>query len=491
MTQQTSLLVAAVDISWLEILIPIIAAVFGFALRPSLYVGIEELRRRWDVRRRVATLARREEEAEAGPGTRDLKSEGPEERPSEALDNLARDPIRGPRIYVSAVEAEDFRCFAEMVVNLHHPGDGSGLRYPNVNLVIGDNGAGKSTLLKAIAIAALGPILDSSPFVPYHLIRSHSKRSLVRGDFLVDDRRSSPEQLTGVVELARLGDYEELVARHDRSAWSDLFEESDAAFLVIGYGVNRRVAEDESERTYLERARRRRRYQRVAGLFDEGAVLVPLASWLPTLGLRRRGEVERLLNKLLPKEASLAERRRDDDVFECRGQEIPYSALSDGYRSFIGWVGDLLFQIDSAAREDMPLDQVGGIVLVDEVDLLLHPSWQREVVPLIAETFPNLQFVFTTHSPIVAGTLQAGNILIARVDELGRSKLVRIAASIHGLNAEQILLSSYFELESTRAVETQEGLGELAERAMRGDDEAAVDYLRILAAGAERHDAPE
>ena len=132
----------------------------------------------------------------------------------------------------------------------------------------------------------------------------------------------------------------------------------------------------------------------------------------------------------MPKEASLAERRRADDIFECRGQEVPYSALSDGYRSFIGWVGDLLFQIESATRDDMPLDQVGGIVLVDEVDLLLHPSWQREVVPLIAETFPNLQFVFTTHSPIVAGTLQAGNILIARVDGLGRSSLVRIDASI-------------------------------------------------------------
>lgn len=490
MTLQTSLL-AAVDIGWLGGLITIGAAVLGVVLRPYLFEGFDVLRRRWDIRRRVASLARREEAAEAASTVRDLKPEELEDRPSEALGNLARDPIRGPRIYASAVEAEGFRCFADMAVSLHHPGDGSGLRYPNVNLVLGDNGSGKSTLLKAIAIAALGPILDSSGFVPYHLIRSHSKRSRIRGNFLIDDRRSSPEQLTGAVDLTRVGDYEKLVARHDRGAWSDLFEESDATFLIIGYGVTRRVAEDESERTYLERGRRRRRYQRVAGLFDENAVLVPLGSWLPTLGLRRRAEVERLLNRLLPKETNLAERRRADDVFECRGQEVPYSALSDGYRSFIGWVGDLLFQIDSAAKENMPLDQVGGMVLVDEVDLLLHPSWQREVVPLIAETFPNLQFIFTTHSPIVAGTLQAGNILIARVDELGRSGMVRIDASIHGLNAEQILLSSYFELDSTRAVETQASLGELAERAMRGDDGAAVDYLRILAAGAERHDAPE
>ena len=487
---QGARLFAAVDISWLTVLVPFGAAAMGFLIRPSLFDAVGALRRRLNVRRRLAALARAEKDEEALSAARHLEHEELKDRSSASLGNLARDPILGPRIYAATVEAADFRCFDDIAVSLHHPGDGSGLRYPNVNLVIGDNGAGKSTLLKAIAIAALGPILSGSGFVSKNLIRSHSKHSLIRGNFLLDDLRGGPERLNGAVELTRFRDHEELMARHDRDAWSDLFDESSAAVFVIGYGVNRRIAEDESERASLERGQRVRRYQRVAGLFDQSAVLVPLGSWLPTLSLRRRAEAEALLNRLLPDEASLVEGQRGDEVFECRGQEIPYSALSDGYRSFIGWVGDLLFQIDSAAG-DMPLDQIGGIVLVDEVDLLLHPSWQREVVPLIAETFPNLQFVFTTHSPIVAGTLQAGNILIARVDEQGRSNLVRIDTSIHGLNAEQILLSSYFELDSTRSVETQAGLGKLAKRAMRGDDEAAVEYLRILAAGAERQDAPE
>jgi len=123
----------------------------------------------------------------------------------------------------------------------------------------------------------------------------------------------------------------------------------------------------------------------------------------------------------------------------------------------------------------------GGIVLVDEVDLLLHPAWQREVVPNIASALPKLQFIFTTHSPIVAGTLQAKNILLARTTPHGGSSLDRVAAEIHGLNAEQILLSSYFELESTRAPGTQDELAALAEKAMGGDNDAAVKYLQILA----------
>ena len=131
---------------------------------------------------------------------------------------------------------------------------------------------------------------------------------------------------------------------------------------------------------------------------------------------------------------------------------------------------------------DLPYTEVGGIVLVDEVDLLLHPVWQRQVVSDIARALPNLQFVFTSHSPIVAGTLHADNIIIARETGDGTSRLDRLTTSIHGLNAEQILLSSYFELESTRAPGVQSRLYELANRAMDGDDEAAVRYLKALAA---------
>ncbi|HEX5525982.1 MAG TPA: AAA family ATPase [Solirubrobacterales bacterium] len=467
----------SVDLSWSEGLglgIVLAAGFIGRGVEPRLR---DALRRRLEARRRVLSLKRREE---AAAETSTLEVYVDESGVEKVLVNLARDPIRGPRVYASSLRVSDFRCFDEISVSLRHPGDTSDLTHQNVNLILGDNGSGKSTLLKAIAIAALGPILDSSGFVPFHLIRSGCKGSLIRGTFLVDEPRSAPEELVGEVEVVRYGDYEELRAGHDRGAWRALSDDSDPGFLVVGYGVNRRVAEDEAEHAFLERSRRRRRYQRVASLFDEGAVLTPLDPWLPTLDYRRRGEVEELLAALLPEEARLKSGKAGEAVFEWRGQELPYLALSDGYRSFIGWVGDLLVQIDAASQGRLPLNEVGGIVLVDEVDLLLHPSWQREVVPNIARTFPELQFVFTTHSPIVAGTLESDNILIARTNEEGSSRLDRIDASIHGLNAEQILLSSYFELESTRAPGVQSELGKLAEQAMAGDDEAALTYLRAL-----------
>ena len=56
---------------------------------------------------------------------------------------------------------------------------------------------------------------------------------------------------------------------------------------------------------------------------------------------------------------------------------------------------------------------------VDEVDLHLHPAWQRQVVPTISRALPNLQFVLSTHSPIVAGTLSPKNIFVLEMDDSG------------------------------------------------------------------------
>jgi predicted ATP-binding protein involved in virulence len=127
---------------------------------------------------------------------------------------------------------------------------------------------------------------------------------------------------------------------------------------------------------------------------------------------------------------------------------------------------------------------MGGIVLVDEIDLLLHPSWQRVVIPAVARTFPNIQFIFTTHSPIVTGTLEAENILVARETDVNGISIVRhVEAEVHGLNAEQVLLSSYFELSSTRSPDISAGIEELARLAIDGDEEARRRYLTALIEG--------
>ena len=86
-------------------------------------------------------------------------------------------------------------------------------------------------------------------------------------------------------------------------------------------------------------------------------------------------------------------------VLDKSGEELRVDQLSDGEKCTLAMVGDLArrMAIANPVRED-PLDGA-GIVLIDEVDLHLHPSWQRHVVSALEETFPHCQFLVSTHSP--------------------------------------------------------------------------------------------
>ena len=99
-------------------------------------------------------------------------------------------------------------------------------------------------------------------------------------------------------------------------------------------------------------------------------------------------------------------------VVEKNGVELPLNSLSDGEKCFFSLIGDLARRLAIASSYlDNPL-QGNGIVLIDEIDLHLHPAWQRKIVHLLPETFPNCQFIITTHSPQVLGELPTSSILM-------------------------------------------------------------------------------
>jgi predicted ATP-binding protein involved in virulence len=94
--------------------------------------------------------------------------------------------------------------------------------------------------------------------------------------------------------------------------------------------------------------------------------------------------------------------------------QLPVSNLSDGIRNMIGLVADIAHRaarLNPHLREKAAL-QTPGIVLIDEVDMHLHPEWQQLVLPSLQEAFPLLQFIVTTHSPQVLTTLRKENIRI-------------------------------------------------------------------------------
>ena len=122
------------------------------------------------------------------------------------------------------------------------------------------------------------------------------------------------------------------------------------------------------------------------------------------------------------------------------GVALDLSQLSDGERSFLAMICDLGRRLALAnPLLDNPL-RGAGVVLIDELELHLHPKWQREVSEKLRRTFPNIQFIATTHSPFVIQALRPGELINLDPEELGEyadRSIEDIAETVMGVDMPQ------------------------------------------------------
>lgn len=412
-------------------------------------------------------------------------------------------------MYIDSIRIENFRTFRSSAISFAHPDqDFVALNMPkpqltNINLILGTNGFGKTTLLKAIALAALGPAVGDSGIFPYRLIRrepsagedwGQPQQALLQATFRPHPQDHTPadiKRLDSHITIRRRGDLEQLRWTHEEEkTWHPIYDSSTDAFFFVGYGATRRV--EKAERIDLggRNSSAFTRAQRVQSLFEEAHSLIPLNMWLPKFELENPGrfkQVVNLINRLMGADHYTFSGTLEDGeyVFEREGLRVPFPALSDGYRAFLGWVGDLLYHVCMTCPSGKKLVDNQGIVMVDEIDLHLHPQWQMTVVPTLAQHLPNIQFIVTSHSPLVVGSLEWMN-LIVMVPETGQaSQAKHLQTAVQGLDADQVLLTEYFGLQSTRASSKARLLKDLTLRARDGDTEAAKRLLEHMTQGEE------
>lgn len=106
-------------------------------------------------------------------------------------------------------------------------------------------------------------------------------------------------------------------------------------------------------------------------------------------------------------------------AFSGQKTKVPATWLSQGYQSTIAWIADLIGQMYLDIGEAIPLEDMEGMVLIDELDLHLHPTWQVRLVPVLKRVFPRMQFIVTTHSPMLLPALERHEIVMLRLDENG------------------------------------------------------------------------
>jgi predicted ATP-binding protein involved in virulence len=124
-------------------------------------------------------------------------------------------------------------------------------------------------------------------------------------------------------------------------------------------------------------------------------------------------------------------------LVDKEGEALSVDSLSDGEKNLIALVGDIARRLSMAnANTDQPMAGE-GIVLIDEIDLHLHPGWQRLMIPQLTRSFPNCQFIITTHSPQVISHVKSKDVFILGKDDGGFTHVKPMES--YGKNTDRIL----------------------------------------------------
>ena len=137
--------------------------------------------------------------------------------------------------------------------------------------------------------------------------------------------------------------------------------------------------------------------------------------------------------------------KRDQLMIQLPNRSLPFTYLSDGFRNMVAMVADIAVRcatLNPHLNENAAMD-TPGVVLIDEIDLHLHPKWQRRVIGDLMKTFPKVQFIATTHSPFIIQSLppvegvQLINLDSPEADEFANKSVEDISEEVQGITLPQ------------------------------------------------------
>lgn len=395
-------------------------------------------------------------------------------------------------MHVDRIVIENVRGFRRVELDLTRP-EGSPAGW---TVLAGRNGSGKSTLLRAIALAIAGPEVAQKLRESYRdWIRvgeyEASVETLLRSDLGKRTAKLRWKQTTDEIEPLIRG------LRQPRSRFRK-------RLFLVGYGPYRRLSGHASDVQRLMAGPET--ISGLVSLFREESSLVECVQWLREIYLWRleglrpgAAELEqsvlRLLNDgLLPGDIWVEEMNSEGLWVRQSGVRLSLDGLSDGYRTTAALVIDIAhhlhrtygeLRVEPTEDEKGPYQRVPhpGIVLIDEVDLHLHVSWQKGIGFWLKRHFPNIQFIVTTHSPFVCQAADARGLI--RLPAPGENRPVEHVSEelyytiING-SADDAVLTELFGLETP-----------YSERSEKLRDEVAQLEVKLQTGNATKSDAKD
>jgi predicted ATP-binding protein involved in virulence len=335
---------------------------------------------------------------------------------------------------IHALELQNFRGFEALELKLE----------PRLTVLIGENGAGKTAVLEGLAVALGGLFLTVPGATGRSIDRDDARVQTYEHAGLLDRQPQWPVSVSATgtldgkaVEWTRSRSSAE--GRTSRSGTGSLLRRTEelvkavkagkprALPVVVYYGTQRLWRHKK-----VTEAKRGvgSRYDGYVDALDPASNHRLLAEWMyqqTLVELQHRKEVPQLraVERAVCQCVEGATRfffdvKEQDLELERDGKSLAFSSLSDGYRNMVALVADIAWRASvlnphfgGAAAE-----QSQGVVLIDEIDLHLHPRWQRRVLLDLCRAFPGLQFVTTTHSPQVLASVRRDEVRVLQDNAL-------------------------------------------------------------------------
>ncbi len=416
-------------------------------------------------------------------------------------------------MYIQKAKIENIRSIVNFEIEFKNPA--------GWHVLIGDNGAGKSTIIRSMALALVGYIEAQGLREDFNDWLSKKRNNGARPSKLkgeinlnlfwnknIDSLDSGNHEFNlGLLNTNPISvsiNFEESVSQKfsQGRATEVGFEHTrffipsyaKSGFFSVAFGPYRRFEGGNSEWEELFNNPSFTKLSAHLSVFDESVALTEPIKWLKDLNykaLEKNEESQHTLENLkklinsenfLPHNAQF-ESVSSDGVFfkDGNGTTISVNQMSDGYRSILSMTFELIRQLvrvygselvfKNIEKDEMFID-LPGVVLIDEIDAHLHPTWQTRIGNWFLKYFPQLQFIVTTHSPLVCRAAEKGSIW--RLAAPGSDEK---SGEVTGVDRERLVYGNILDAYGTevfgedvsisqRSVEKQEELVKLSKKKM-------------------------
>ncbi|WP_157307170.1 AAA family ATPase [Chitinophaga tropicalis] len=370
-------------------------------------------------------------------------------------------------VYFSELYLKNVKCFKEPVKLSFL--DKEKKNWKKWTVILGDNGVGKTTLLQAIA--SLEPVENKgTDFARYSFVDYGYSNWTQLGQvaFKLEGKFIKPPladiHLRSYIER-------EILSSDESSTASSISGDVARSFVVFSYGANRTMSKTSLANDFIK--------MNSETLFFENRTLINAEEWLlqldyaaskdsdvKQLAIRKREQVKSILIDLLPdiEDIKILDPTKDQlkpsVAFKTSFGWLNLDQLSLGYKTMIAWVVDLAARMFIKYPDsENPLAEP-AIVLVDEIDLHLHPKWQRNIFKYLSDRFPAAQFIVTAHSPLIVQAAPEDVNLVVLQKKGDTVVIDQEVENVRRWRIDQILTSDLFGIDSARDTETAELLKE-------------------------------